>query len=307
MRKFNRTIVIVATLAWLAFALHNCDSSARREASVPVSSPTLITIGASTIEVTFEAGNLDLSNDQILRWITAAASAVTTYYGRFPVHRLRLSIVPVAGRRGIIHGITFGENGAIIRMFVGQSASEADLLDDWKMTHEMVHLAFPSVARDHHWIEEGIATYVEPIARVEAGELEVRSVWRGLVGGLPNGIPGPGDKGLDYTPTWGRTYWGGALFCLTADVEIRRRTNNRYGLQDALRAIVAAGGNIEVEWPLTRALEEGDRVTGTHVLMELNERMAAEPVSPDLAALWGQLGVEPGLNGVEFNDRAPLV
>ena len=41
------------------------------------------------------------------------------------------------------------------------------------MTHEMVHLAFPSVAREHHWIEEGITTYVEPIARAETGELAV--------------------------------------------------------------------------------------------------------------------------------------
>src|SRR5260370_28547747 len=33
------------------------------------------------------------------------------------------------------------------------------------------HLAFPSVDEKHHWIEEGIATYVEPIARIPAGHL----------------------------------------------------------------------------------------------------------------------------------------
>ena len=42
-----------------------------------------------------------------------------------------------------------------------------------------------------------------------------------------------GGFGLDNTHTWGRTYWGGAMFCLLADVEIRRRTHNRRGLQDA--------------------------------------------------------------------------
>ena len=58
---------------------------------------------------------------------------------------------------------------------------------------------------------------------------------------MPKGLPAAGDRGLDYTPTWGRTYWGGALFCLLADIDIRKRTSNRFGLQDALRAIVAAG------------------------------------------------------------------
>jgi hypothetical protein len=142
-----------------------------------------------------------------------------------------------------------GYGAASTKVFVGQLATEEDLKRDWVMTHEMVHLAFPSVADEHHWIEEGIATYVEPIARVEAGSLASQSVWHDLVEGLPQ----VGDNGLDYTHTWGRTYWGGVLFCILADIEIHQRTSNRRGLQDALRAILAGGGNIEASWPLERA------------------------------------------------------
>ena len=115
-------------------------------------------------------------------------------------------------------------------------------------------------------MEEGLATYVEPIARAQAGELSVHKVWGDLVRGLPQGLPRDGDRGLDHTPTWGRTYWGGALFYLLADVEIRRRTDNRRGLQDALRAIVAAGGNIARYWPVEKVLAAGDKGTGTQVL-----------------------------------------
>ena len=151
------------------------------------------------------------------------------------------------------------------------------------MTHEMVHLAFPSVPDEHHWIEEGIATYVEPIARAQVGDLSPEIVWRELVDGLPKGLPAPGDRGLDNTHTWGRTYWGGALFCLMADIEIHRRTNNRYGLQDALRGIVRAGGNMEHDWPLARALKAGDEAIGVPVLTELYDRMKATPITPDLS------------------------
>jgi hypothetical protein len=38
------------------------------------------------------------------------------------------------------------------------------------------------------------------------------------------------------------TYLGGALFCAIAQVRIHHGTSNRYGPQDTLRAILAAGG-----------------------------------------------------------------
>jgi len=91
----------------------------------------------------------------------------------------------------------------------------------------MTHFAFPSVAENHHWIEEGISTYVEPIARVQAKHLDANEMWFELVRDLPQVLPGRGDRGLDHTHTWGRTYWGGALYCLLADVQIRRETHNR--------------------------------------------------------------------------------
>ena len=77
------------------------------------------------------------------------------------------------------------------------------------------------MATNHHWIEEGISVYVEPIARVQAGQLSAERMWHDVVRDMPQGEPEADDKGLDHTPTWGRTYWGGALFCLVADVRVR--------------------------------------------------------------------------------------
>ena len=115
----------------------------------------------------------------------------------------------------------------------------------------------------------------------------------------------PGDRGLDRTHTWGRTYWGGALFCLAADVEIRRRTGNAKGLQDALRAINHAGGTIESEWPLDRALRIGDEATQGRTLAELYRKMASQPFAVDLDHLWEQLGVGREWGRSVLDDRAP--
>lgn len=265
--------------------------------------------GGATLQVDFAAGPIDLSQDAILAHVRAAAAAVTAYYGHFPVSRDRILIVPVPDKDGIGHGTTWGDMAgfpAMTRIHIGQHATQADLNDDWMMTHELVHTGFPSLPDDQHWMEEGLAVYVEPVARVMTGELAARKVWHDMVRDMHQGEPQPGDQGLDRTHTWGRTYWGGALFCLAADVEIRRQTSNRKGLRDALRAIVAHGGTIDHEWDLPRALAIGDQATGTHVLSEQYAKWKDTPVTVDLDKLWSELGIRRNGDQIDFVDDAPL-
>ena len=259
----------------------------------------------SQIDVEVRPGELTVSEDELKRWVQNAADAIVAYYGRFPVPHLRIQIEP-SGGNGIRGGKTFGRGGGLIVVHVGSQTPGTELASDWMMTHEMVHLTFPSMADEHHWIEEGIATYVEPIGRIQAGQMDPAEMWRDLVRDMPKGQPRAGDKGLDHTHTWGRTYWGGALYCLRADVEIRRQTQNAKGLQDALRGVLDAGADIREDWELQKALETGDRTTGTHVLMNLYEEMKDKPVEVDLVSLWKQLGVKAENGKVTLVDDAPL-
>jgi len=276
---------------------------------LPVASSQTFSIAGSTLQVDFAPGSLDLPSPQILQWVERAATAVATYYGRFPVPRDRVLVVPGPDRSGVFHGTTWGGVGgfpAFTRIGVGQHSTVADLAEDWMMTHELVHGAFPSQDDDHHWIEEGLAVYIEPVARVQAGFLTPEKIWADMARDMPKGNPEPGDQGLDRTPTWGRTYWGGAQFCLLADVTIREQTHNRKGLQDALRAIVNAGGTIDQNWPIQKAFAVGDAATGTRVLEDQYTRMADAPVTIDLNALWKKLGViRTGDDRVRFDDSAP--
>ena len=312
--RYSRTCLVLiwcGVLCGLA-ALFPTAQAQRRHGppwDAPVASSRVLHIGGSAIHVDFGPGPLDLPPERILAWVENAAGAVSTYYGRFPVPSDRILIVPVSGARGILRGTTWGDVGgfpAFTRIEIGQHTTQQDLDRDWEMTHELVHTAFPTMSDNQHWIEEGLATYIEPVARVQAHLLRPEKIWGDMLRDMQQGDPAPGDQGLDRTHTWGRTYWGGAQFCLLADVSIRRQTGNRKGLQDALRAIVAAGGTIDKNWTLRRALETGDRATGTTVLIDLYDRMGNAPVKIDLQKLWTELGVEAGPGGVHFNDNAPL-
>ncbi len=267
-----------------------------------------IEVGGGTLNVAFAPGGIILPRSALMDWLTTSAKAVSVYFGKFPVKSARVLIVPAPGG-GVQSGTTFGYRGAAIRLIVGSDVTKAELTDDWKAVHEMTHLALPDVEDSHLWLAEGIAVYVEPVARVQAGDLTAEKIWGDMVRDMPKGLPQEGDRGLDRTPTWGRTYWGGAMFCLLADVAIRKETDNTKGLQQALRGILDAGGDHEKDWndwPIERIFSVGDKATGTTVLSDLYKVMGAKPNAPDLDALWRELGVSVQEGKVVFDDNAPL-
>jgi hypothetical protein len=261
-------------------------------------------VSGATIDVTLPDGPMKLSHDELLGWVKNSAATVADYYGHFPVPHLTLKMRSTSGS-GIRHGVTYPRDGGLIFISVGRDADIAATKEDWVLVHEMIHLAFPSMEDDQHWIEEGISTYVEPVARAREGGMAVQEVWGTFVRDMPKGEPGPDDHGLDNTHTWGRTYWGGAIFCLLADVRIHERTKNRKGLEDALRGINRGGGNINEDWDIGRTLAMGDKATGTTVLRDLYQSMRDKPAPVDLDQLWTKLGIQMKDGSVAFNDKAP--
>jgi hypothetical protein len=256
-----------------------------------------------TVETEGEAG-AEFAN-LVDRWITKSAEAVMVYYGRFPVPRLYIQLL-TSGPPGVGGGQTFPGDVPLIRIRAGASSTEHDLLNkDWVLVHEMIHLAFPWMNGRHNWMAEGLAVYVESIARVQAGHLKPERIWADFAKMMPRGLPQDGEGGYEVTVNWGRTYWGGAIFCLLADVAIRQQTDSRIGLQHALRAINAVR-DFRREWDFAETLAIGDRATGTTVLTTQFAAMAQKSVVTDLAALWRSLGINVVEGGANFDETAPL-
>ena len=247
---------------------------------------------------------MKLSRDELLGWVKASATTVANYYGHFPVPHLTLKMRSTSGS-GVRHGVTYPKDGGLIFISVGRDADIAATKDDWVLVHEMIHLAFPSMEDDQHWIEEGISTYVEPVARVRAGGMPLDEMWRTFVRDMPKGEPGPDDHGLDNTHTWGRTYWGGAIFCLLADVRIREHTKNRKGLEDALRGINRGGGNINEDWDIRKRWPWATKPRAQPFFAIFTIEMRDKPAPIDLDQLWTKLGITMKDGSVAFNDQAP--
>lgn len=268
-----------------------------------------LTVGGAQLQVEIRGAAPDLGRDGVVAQVRRVADAVTAFYGRFPVSTARVVVVVDEGGRGVTHGTTWGGVAGVkglSRIHIGQHTTAADFETDWRLTHELIHTAFPDMPDDLHWMEEGLATYLEPLVRVRAGQMTENEVWAGMVDGLPNGNAKAGDGGLNGRGSWGRTYWGGALFFFVADVEIHRQTRNTKGLRDAVQALVQAGGTIDQSWPVEKILDVMDRATGTYVLRTMYAKWSKEAVPVDLTAMWKELGVRRDGDDVVLDDRAPL-
>lgn len=270
-----------------------------------------IEVQGTPIKIVFAPGTggnaLSVSRDQVVQWIEKGANAVANYYQGFPVSTLTITVSPRSG--GGVGGQAFAGEEPMILITLGRRANLAKLQKDWVLVHEMVHLAFPSVYRHHYWMQEGLSTYIEPIVRVRAGLMSEKEAWHWMLTGMPKGLPEYGDRGLDHTPTWGRRYWGGALFALLADQRIRQQSNNRYGIEQALRGIVKAGYSMQSDdvWPLDKILKIADKATRTTALMSLYDEMKDKPVDVDLKRIWKSLGVKLDGKRISFDNTASQV
>ncbi len=261
------------------------------------------------LEVVTVPGALRTSPEVRSRWIRDAADAIVSFWRGFPVARACVVIIPTPGHRGVAHGKVVAIGGATVAIHLGAEAERSDLYRDWILVHELYHLGFPSFLGEGKWLDEGLATYYEPIIRARAGWRSPRATWGEFASDMPQGVAALENGGVAQAQSFKGIYWGGAILSLLADVEIRKHSGGARGLEDSLRAVLAAGGNASRIWKLDDAIATIDAHHGSPVMRSLADRYALRGSPMDLAALLSSLGVHPDLraeHGVTLSADAPL-
>jgi hypothetical protein len=248
-----------------------------------------------------------MGDDDIREWVDEAAQVVTPLFGRFPVDRTTLFVVPAKGEDEVVFGKVLSLAGASVVLVVGDKMQAAARHHDWVLVHELFHLGFPTFRGEGRWLGEGLATYYEPVLRARAGWTTEPDVYRQFARNMPRGIPARGSSaGLAQRDDLDSIYWGGALFCFAADVKIREETRGRHSLDDVIRAALARGGDATKVWTVAEVVRLGDEVTGTTVLSTMYDRYAARGERIDLDGLFSSLGVDRDGNSIDLDERRPL-
>ncbi len=248
---------------------------------------------------------LALGDDDVAKWVKEDAECVAQLYGRFPVARATVFIVPIEGAREVVFGKVLSLGGASVIALTGTRFDASDTHGDWVLVHEMTHLGFPTMGV--RWLTEGLATYYEPILRTRLGWVTPTSLWSALARSFPRGVPPDGaELALDKRDSIDDVYWGGALFVFMADVGIRKATSNAKSFDDVVRAVLDAGGDATVSWKLSQVTDVAKKVTGTNVVGELVERYAVHGERINLARELADLGViRTGGRDSRLDENAP--
>ena len=257
-------------------------------------------IGHAKLTIAFLSNTAAENERHYLDWIDRSAQAIAKYYGQFPVSDLLVLM-----RASPYFGTQMGIGGTSVLLGMDHRLSRAAILSDWVAAHEMVHVAFPSVARRKRWASEGLATYVESVARCQAGQISRQQLWSLLIEKLPLGQPGETSAGLNHTRTWASTYWGGALFWFVADLKLLSATEGQIGLREVLQTLVARNFNATRAVPLTTILKEADDWLERPLLLPLYEQHAHHPTPVDLESLWNELGIRRAAEKLAFDPGAP--
>jgi hypothetical protein len=242
-----------------------------------------------------------------VRWVRKTAEAVASYYGGFPVEHAMIALVPIPERASVLSGKVLPAGGSAVVVRVGADAPRAALDGDWILVHELFHLGFPSFVGEGTWLDEGLATYTEPLIRARAGLLTEEQAWSEVTRDMQRGVNLCETAGLEHPGgDFRAVYWGGAVVALLADAEARRRTGGRRGVEDGLRQVLAEGGDATRVWPLGRALDVIDAALGSSVLRPLSERYAGHGSPVPLDAVLADVGVLRTDAGVRLVSDAPL-
>lgn len=265
-----------------------------------------IELGAAKLVVVTADARLDLAASVTRRWVTHSARSVAQFYGRFPMDNALVVLIPVANRQEVVFGKVLPQSSPAIAVSLGEHVPEATLYRDWVLVHELFHIGFPSFDGEAKWLDEGSATYFEPIIRARAGDLTELEVWTEFSRQMPRGLRALEHDGLEHPSDFGAVYWGGAIACLLTDVAARTRSNGAVGLEHGFRAVLAAGGNASQVWSLTQVSRVIDRALGAPILAEIIEKHANAGAPVELPALFARLGVVKNPSGaITLDDQAP--
>lgn len=251
-------------------------------------------------------GSFSLGMDETLAFVARDANLLAGFGGGFPASRVLVLLMPVREHNGLIFGRVQPSPFPAVCLYAGEQTGPAALTDDWILLHELIHLTFPPVAKAGRWLDEGLATYFEPILRSRAGARSEEALWTELVDGFRRGLGALEHRGLDGAEGIDDVYWGGALFCLLADVEARQASAGRWGLEDGIRTLVATGygvtGPLRTLDELIPVLEVGAHSEGLSALWQRHV-VAAGGVGLD--DLLRRLGVHARNGEVTLDDSAP--
>jgi hypothetical protein len=258
-----------------------------------------IEVPGAVLRVAVLDGTPAVRPQDVRAWITRAATAVASLYGRFPVPFAQILVVPGArGEEPVPWAYVLRGGAPAAHFFINQRRPMSEFLSDWTLVHELSHMLLPYISSEDAWLSEGMASYYQNVLRARAGMIEADDAWQRMHSGFRRGMKSlRGVTLADATErmfrdgAFMRVYWSGAAMMLLADQRLRERTGGAQSLDRALDALQRCCLAMEQGWRARALLEKLDELTGTRVFQELYDENVGSERFPDVSQAYARLGL----------------
>lgn len=273
--------------------------------------PQRLEVSGSRFDIAVLEGTPAVDVEGMHAWIAEAAQAVSELYGRFPVSRVQVLVVPIArGAEPAPWAYVVRGGGPAVQFFVNQRRPMEEFRDDWTSTHELAHLLLPFIRHEDAWLSEGLATYYQNVLRARTGRMTAEQAWTRLHAGFLRGRDdargmtlAQATQQMYRSDTHMRVYWEGAAIMLLADVALRQASEGRLSMDSALAGLARCCLEPPREWSAQELFERFDELTGTSVFSRLLTIHVTSTEFPDLAAVYRALGLHVSGGQLEFLDN----
>ncbi len=263
-----------------------------------------LSIAGTTVDLVTLSAPHRATAEGVRRWIRAAVEAIALLYGRFPVPRVSVYVLPVPGTRGdpVSFGSTWYGGGPHVLLYLANVATDEDLVGEWVALHELLHTTMPSIAVADAWLSEGFVTYYQEVLRARARFHPPARSWQLIEEGFGRGrktgtgaVLAKESADMRSNHAYFRVYWSGAAIALMLDVEVRRTSGGRRSLDDVMRHWAARAGN-ESDVSADELIADADRFLGAPLLSSIAGPRLASKEFPavDGCYQWLGLGVRDG-------------
>ncbi len=261
-----------------------------------------IHVGGDTLDVTALEGLSSDDRAAVDRWVRVQANAAAAMAGTMPRRRVQVVVLPSgASSEPVRFGSMTRGGGASVGLLIGQGRGgakldEAALTRDWVLVHELSHLFHPFIAREDAWLSEGIATYYQEVLRVRAGLHSPHDAYRRLLEGSEKGRAlslsvRDAAASMYETHIFAPVYWAGATYAFMADVELRKASGGKRGLDEVIAELTRCCSRAARPWTAAETIARLDAIAGTPVFSALEARHIANAPFPELSSLYAELGI----------------
>ena len=251
--------------------------------------------GGTTLQIRF-AGSVEQQRaDEIVRWLQDVAEDVGHVYGRFPVDRVGVVVIPHrSSSRGATSPVPFARvtrrGRETVELYIDPDRPMSEFYADWTLTHEFSHLMLPRISWQQRWISEGFASYYQNVLMARAGHYSTHTALQKLSAGFdrgrnsqpqlsPNEAAQEGVRTARY-----KIYWSGAAIALLADVALREQSQGEESLDVVLGRFQECCLPSRRRWSGQEFFEKLDSLVMNPVFMPLYRRYANRPGFPDVDA-----------------------